>query len=56
MFYKYIENLDTWSVSNEVHFPDGTILNSENRAEKDNFIWHDEPPQEYLDFINYIIE
>jgi hypothetical protein len=51
MFYKYIESLDTWSVSNEVHFPDGTILNYENRTEKDDFIWYDEPPKDYNDWV-----
>lgn len=52
MFYKYIESLEEWAVTNEVRFPDGTILNENNKETKDDFVWCDTPPQEYLDFIN----
>jgi hypothetical protein len=44
MFYKFENN--EWFTALEIHFPDGTILNSSNRTEKDGWKWHDVQPYE----------
>jgi hypothetical protein len=51
MWFK--KNLETgeWYVGNEVHFPDGTKLNAENKQSKEGWQWLDEPPQEYLEWL-----
>jgi hypothetical protein len=51
MFYKKDENTEEWYVGNEVHFPDGTKINAENKKEIDGWQWHDEAPQEYLEWL-----
>lgn len=51
MYYK-IEEDGYWNVGNRIDFPDGTTLNSENRLSKDGWEWYDEPPQEYLDWLD----
>jgi hypothetical protein len=48
MFYKY-ENGE-WFIGAKIYFPDGTILSLENKIEKDGWMWHDEPPREYLEW------
>lgn len=50
MFYKkegenYFEGLT-------VNLPNGKVLNSENRENQEGWIWHDEPPQDFIDFQN----
>lgn len=50
MFYKFNKEPQEWYAGNEVHFPDGTKLTAENKQEIDGWEWHDEPPQEYLDW------
>jgi hypothetical protein len=52
MFYKFNTETQEWYFGNEVHFPDGTKLNAENKQEKDGWQWHDEPPQEFIDWQN----
>ncbi len=58
MFYKKI-NESEWLTATEIHFPDGTVSNAENRTTKDGFVWYDEDPQEYVEWkqlqINQII-
>jgi hypothetical protein len=44
MFYKFENN--EWLTALEIHFPDGTVLNSDNRIEKDGWKWYDEQPYE----------
>ena len=51
MYYK-IEEDGSWNVGNRIDFPDGTTLNSENRFSKYGWVWYDEPPQEYLDWLD----
>jgi hypothetical protein len=51
MFYKKDENTGEWYFGNEVHFPDGIKITSENKLTKDGWVWYDEPPQEYLDWL-----
>jgi hypothetical protein len=48
MFYKY-ENGE-WFIGAKIYFPDGTILSLKNKIEKDGWMWHDEPPREYLEW------
>ena len=45
MFYKY-ENGE-WLSGNEIHFPDGTVLNSENKESKDGWFWSENEPEDY---------
>lgn len=49
MFYKKLNDTE-WLTANEIHFPDGTISNAENKTSKDGFIWFDEAPEEYLEW------
>ncbi len=51
MYYK-IEEDGSWNVGNRIDFPDGITLNSENRLSKYGWVWYDEPPQEYLDWLD----
>jgi hypothetical protein len=51
MFYKLNTDTGEWYFGNEVHFPDGTKINAENKESKDGWQWHDKPPQEYLEWI-----
>jgi hypothetical protein len=39
-----------WFIGARIYFPDGTILSLENKIEKDGWMWHDEPPREYLEW------
>ena len=52
MFYKINTETEEWYEVNEVHFPDGTKLNAENKQSKDGWQWYDEAPQEYLDWLS----
>ena len=54
MFYKQNENTSEWYFGNEVHFPDGTKLNAENKQSKDGWVWHDEEPVEYTQWVETI--
>ena len=51
MYYKKEED-GNWNVGNRIDFPDGTTLNSENRLSKQSWVWYDESPQEYLDWLD----
>ena len=51
MFYKLDKKTGEWSKVNEVHFPDGSKLNKDNKIKKDDFEWFDIPPQAYLDYM-----
>jgi hypothetical protein len=53
MFYKKTDEGD-WYTGNAVHFPDGVILNKDNKVSHDGWEWHEEPPQEYLDWIDSV--
>jgi hypothetical protein len=55
MFYKKNDD-DTWQVGNEIHFPNGTILNNENKIEYDGWFWSDDEPMEYTKYKNKINE
>lgn len=51
MFYKYIEEDNIWVTGNRISFPDGVVLSTDNKIEKDGWKWYDNPPQEYLDWL-----
>jgi len=36
---------------NKITFPDGIVLSVDNKTEKDGWFWSDNPPQEYLDWL-----
>lgn len=52
MFYK--EENNEWLIAIEVLLPTSppTTINSSNKENDNGWIWHDEPPQEYLDWHN----
>lgn len=50
MWYKFIQ--DEWYVGNRVNFPDGSVLENDHTQTKDGWVWHAEPPQAYLDWLN----
>jgi hypothetical protein len=47
MFYKQDENTGEWYSGNEVHFPDGKKITSENKESRDGWEWHDEEPEDF---------
>jgi hypothetical protein len=51
MFYKKFENGD-WIKAPKVYLPDEdkTVLSEQNKTTKNGFEWHNEDPQEYLDW------
>lgn len=52
MFYKFNKESNEWYAGNEVHFPDGIKITLENKQSKDGWQWHDEPPQEFINWQN----
>ena len=42
MFYKFDNG--EWLKGNKIYFPDGTILSSSNKIEKDGWQWYHEQP------------
>lgn len=50
MFY-HKDNLGNWQSGQEIHLPDGSILSVKNRENKQGWEWHDEPPEEYLEWL-----
>lgn len=48
MFYK--KEGDNYFEGLIINLPDGTVLTSENRKNKDGWIWHDEPPMDFIDW------
>ena len=51
MFYLHEEEFNLWQTANNVHFPDGAILSSDNRVEKNGWKWYDTPPAEYTEWL-----
>tara|TARA_B000000475_G_C15937197_1_gene423211 strand:+ start:600 stop:776 length:177 start_codon:yes stop_codon:yes gene_type:complete len=51
MFYKIEEEMGDWNTSVRVAFPDGTIISSENKIDRDGWFWSDEPPTEYTEWL-----
>jgi len=52
MFYKITE--EGFDTANEIHYPSGIKLTVETKdtiEENDGWEWYDEPPQEYLDWV-----
>ena len=41
-----------WYKGIEVRFPNGTIIKDGNPQSYDGWEWLEEPPQEYLDWLN----
>ena len=48
MFYKKIN--EYWFVGERVSLPNGEELNKNNTENNYGWEWHDEPPQEYLNW------
>jgi len=51
MFYKYIQEEDIWVTGSKISFPDGVVLSTDNRIEKDGWKWYDTPPAEYTEWL-----
>jgi len=49
MWYKF--NGNEWIIGNKVEFPNGYILHNNHNESFDGWNWYNEPPQEYLDWI-----
>jgi hypothetical protein len=50
MYYKFL--YEEWLTGNEVFYPDGKVLNSENKENYDGWEWHDVAPVEYTKWLN----
>jgi hypothetical protein len=48
MFYK--KEGENYFEAETVCLPNGKILTTENRENKDGWIWYDEAPKEFIDF------
>jgi hypothetical protein len=51
MFYKKDENGKWWEAM-KIALPSGEILSTENKKSLDGWEWHDEPPQEYVEWLS----
>lgn len=49
MYYKFL--YEEWLTGHEVYYPDGKVLNSENKENYDGWVWHDVAPIEYTKWI-----
>jgi hypothetical protein len=50
MFYKKENN--NWYTGKKIHLPSGEVLTEDNKIKVDGWEWHDEPPQEYIEWLN----
>ena len=50
VYFEYEDG--TWEVGNEVHFPNGVKLNPSNKGSKDGWTWHDNPPQQFINWLS----
>ena len=49
--YRIDEN-GNWETYIKIEFPDGQVMDENNHDfTRDGFFWSDEPPQEYLDWL-----
>jgi hypothetical protein len=51
MYYKFDIERNEWYVGSTIYFPTGEILTLENKLEFDGWKFHEEPPIEYLKWI-----
>jgi hypothetical protein len=51
MFYKKISDTEWWVAPNFVYHKDYTLEKDGNRESIDGWEWHDEPPQDYLKYL-----
>jgi len=49
MFYKF--DRQQWWSAQVIALPSGEIISPENRKNLDGWEWHDQAPQEYLDWL-----
>ena len=50
-FYK--KDNDCWLYGQVIYYPDGLIVNEENKEEvRDGWVWYDTAPQAYIDWWN----
>lgn len=50
MYYKKDEK-GNWHKGKIIYLPSGEILNEDNKNSLDGWEWHDEAPQEYLEWL-----
>lgn len=51
MFYKQ-EDTGNWIVGQRISLASGTVLSIDNKQTEDGFFWSDEPPMEYVEWLN----
>ena len=51
MFYKIEEEIKDWNTSERVAFTDGAIISKDNKINRDGWFWSDEPPTEYVEWL-----
>jgi len=53
-FYKkyILDNEEvSWGVGSRIFFTDGEVLSQNNRISRDDWVWYDTPPEEYLQWL-----
>ncbi len=53
-FYKkYIldNGEESWGVGSRIFFTDGEVLSENNKISRDDWVWYDTPPEEYLQWL-----
>ena len=53
-FYKkYIldDGEESWGVGSRIFFTDGEVLSENNKVSRDGWVWYDDPPEEYLQWL-----
>lgn len=52
MVYKNEIEENMWYTGSRITFPDGTVISKDNKdVTKDGWFWSDEPPTEYLEWL-----
>ena len=52
MVYKNDIQENMWYTGNQITFPDGTVISKDYKdVTKDGWFWSDEPPAEYLEWL-----
>jgi hypothetical protein len=50
MYYYQDEN-GNWHTGKEIHLPDASKLTDKDKTTKNGWVWHDEPPRDYITWL-----